>query len=95
MFYEYKIGFMEKIDTLKKRLLYQSQHRGLKEMDMLLGGFAERSIQGMNNEELLEFEDLLAFPDQDLYSWFFEGVPLPEYVSRHLMKRIGDCIKNR
>ena len=79
---------MEKIDTLRKRLLYHSQHRGIKEMDMILGGFAEQSLQTMSHKELLQFKDLLAFPDQDLYSWFFERAPIPENAPRELIEII-------
>lgn len=86
---------MEKIDTLRKRLLYQSQHRGIKEMDLVLGGFAEQSLHALSDEELLQFEDLLAFPDQDLYSWFFEGAEIPDTVPRKLIERINDVIKNK
>lgn len=85
--------FMEKIDTLRKRLLYQSQHRGMKEMDLLLGGFGKQFLQTMTYEELLQFEDLLAFPDQDLYSWFFERVPIPKDIPQKLIEQINDVIK--
>jgi len=86
---------MEKIDILRKRLLYQSQHRGMKEMDMALGGFAEQTLQTMTTEELLRFEDLLAFPDQELYGLFFEGVPFLEGPLQTLIQRIDDFIKNK
>lgn len=79
---------MEKIDTLRKRLLYQSQHRGMKEMDLVLGGFAGRFLHTMTNQELLQFEDLLAIPDQDLYSWFFEGQGIPDSAPRKLIEMI-------
>ena len=86
---------MEKIDILKKRLLYQSQHRGIREMDLVLGGFAQQFLQTLNEEELVQFEDLLAFPDQDLYSWFFEGAEIPDTVSRKLIEMINYFIENK
>lgn len=91
---EYTIP-MEKIDILRKRLLYQSQHRGMKEMDLMLGGFAEQALQNMTLEALVEFEEFLAFPDQDLYGWFFEGVLFPEGPLYELIKRINDFIKSK
>lgn len=86
---------MEQIEILRKRLLYQSQHRGMKEMDVILGGFAEQVLQSMTCGELLEFEDLLAFPDQELYGLFFEGIPLPDGISQKLFERIDDVVKNK
>lgn len=86
---------MEEIDILRKRLLYQSQHRGMKEMDVILGDFAEQALQTMTEEELVQFEDILAFPDQEVYGWFFEGLPHPEEISAPLLERIDDFIKDR
>ena len=78
---------MEDLLTFRKRLLYQSQHRGMREMDFLLGAFGER-VQNMRRSELEEFEFLLSFPDQTLYSLFFEEGPLPEGVSKSLVKEV-------
>lgn len=79
-------------ETLKKRLLYQSQHRGMKEMDLLLGEFARYFLHTMNVEELLAFEDLLAFPDQELYGWFFEKAPIPEDAPHELIKMLDGFV---
>lgn len=84
---------MNHTDTTRKRLYYQSQHRGMREMDLVLGGFAERHLDALNEEELRQFEELLAFPDQELYGWFFEGAPVPDGVSRTLVNMINDDIK--
>lgn len=48
------------------RALYRAVHRGTREMDFLLGKFAEASVQQMNGAELVAFEELLAFPDPEL-----------------------------
>lgn len=60
------------MELLRKRLLYQSQHCGMREMDLLVGHFAERHIPSMSEEELKKFEVLLALPDDDLYGSSFE-----------------------
>ena len=75
-------------ETLRKRLYYQSHHRGMKEMDMLLGGFAEQFLSEMDDKELLQFEDFLAFSDQDLYGWLFEGGAAPQAIPPQLAKRM-------
>ncbi|HUX79265.1 MAG TPA: succinate dehydrogenase assembly factor 2 [Alphaproteobacteria bacterium] len=83
---------MNDLDILRKRLLYQSQHRGMREMDWLLGGFAEKYIGTMSDDELQQFEALLTFPDQDLYGWFFEKLRVPEHVPRALITKIAQLI---
>ncbi len=57
----------------RKRLLYQAQHRGFKEADLVIGGFAAAHLAGMSENELDEFEALLALPDHDLYGWITGG----------------------
>lgn len=57
-------------DTRRRnRLLYRSRHRGTKEMDVLLGSFAERHIGGFSESELDQYEALLAESDPDLLNW--------------------------
>ena len=79
---------MENLEILRKRLLYQSQHRGMREMDMLLGGFAQQHIESMTREELKQFETLIALPDQALFGWFFEKMAIPQDVPSSFIKKI-------
>ncbi|MFZ4762615.1 MAG: succinate dehydrogenase assembly factor 2 [Alphaproteobacteria bacterium] len=60
----------------RKKLLYIAQHRGTKEMDLLLGSFAKSHVDQMTDEELAEFASLLEMPDVDLYHLLI--VPLAE-----------------
>jgi antitoxin CptB len=69
---------MEDSETLRKRLLYQSQHRGMREMDLLLGRFAQRSLPSMSWQDLKRFEALLALPDDELYGLFFDTISPPQ-----------------
>ena len=75
-------------ENLKKRLIYQSQHRGMKEMDLALGRFVKQHIHEMNEEEVLQLEWLLSFPDHVIYGWFFQNDPLPEGAPQKLVQKI-------
>jgi antitoxin CptB len=59
----------EAMETRKKRLLYQSGHRGTKESDLLLGAFAAAHLQAFDAAQLDRFEALLAETDGDLFDW--------------------------
>ena len=67
----------ETTDTRRKRLLYRSWHRGLKEADLLLGSFAERHLDGFTPAELDQWEALLGENDADLLDWIFARRPPP------------------
>ncbi|HVZ03085.1 MAG TPA: succinate dehydrogenase assembly factor 2 [Dongiaceae bacterium] len=64
-------------EGLRRRLLFQSRHRGVKELDLILGPFAERHLPGFSGAELRDFALLLAEPDPDIYDWLAGRVPLP------------------
>ena len=56
-----------KINNLKKRLIYRSQYRGTKEMDKLIGSFVQSNIAKFNNNQLRELEKFLDIDDDTLY----------------------------
>ena len=60
-------------DTRRRRALYRAQHRGTKEMDFLLGRFAEARLPDMVSADLAAFEELLSLPDPDLQGWLMHG----------------------
>ncbi|SUZ33047.1 FAD assembly factor SdhE [Roseibaca ekhonensis] len=52
-----------------KRLKMRSWRRGMKEMDLILGPFADTALAGLSEPELAAYESLLEENDQDLYLW--------------------------
>jgi len=60
------------IDILRKKVLYMSTHRGCKEMDIILGQFAESHINTLTDAEVLIYEKLLELSDNILYNLISE-----------------------
>jgi antitoxin CptB len=56
------------LDDRRKRLLFRCWHRGTREMDLILGRFADAEIETLDDDELAELEVLLEVPDPDLYA---------------------------
>lgn len=52
-----------------KRLRMRAWHRGIKEMDLILGGWADGHLAAADDATLDAFEAVLAEADHDLYSW--------------------------
>jgi len=75
-------------DPRLKRILFRCWHRGMKEMDLLLGGFANAKIDELTEDELAELEHLLTAHDQDLYAWMTGRKPLPQEWDGPLYRRI-------
>ena len=76
-------------ETRRKRLLWRASHRGIKEMDLILGGFAKARIAAMDEAELAELEAIIDLPDQELLSWATKITPVPaEHASMLLMEML-------
>ncbi len=68
------------MDDRRKRLLFRCWHRGTREMDLILGRFADAEIVALTDLELTDLESLIEVPDPDLYAALIGGNLLaPEY----------------
>lgn len=61
----------------RRRAVYRATHRGTKEMDWLLGRFAEAMVAGMSVSALGRFEHLLGLPDPEIYEMIFDPQVAP------------------
>jgi antitoxin CptB len=76
------------LDDRRKRLLFRCWHRGTREMDMILGGFADAHIADMSDVEVADLERLIELPDPDLYAALSGGAPLPPEYAQGIFIRI-------
>jgi antitoxin CptB len=78
------------LDDRRKRLLFRCWHRGTREMDLILGRFADAEIARLADGDLAELERLLDVPDPDLYAALTGGKPLAPQDASALFDRIKD-----
>jgi antitoxin CptB len=64
------------MDTRRKKLIYRSRHRGTKEMDIIMGKFADAFIPSCDDVMLNAYEILLDEQDPDLYNWIVGLTPV-------------------
>ena len=76
------------MNNLIKKLLYRANHRGTKEMDLVIGGFANENLKKLTFEELKEFEILLNFSDKELSSWLVDNKKNIELENFSVSKKI-------
>lgn len=71
----------DSLDILKKRLLFQSMHRGMKELDTIFTKFAKDYLHTFTLQQLKEYEAFLSLPEADLYQYLLQQRPLPENLA--------------
>ncbi|SFO17288.1 antitoxin CptB [Bradyrhizobium sp. Ghvi] len=76
------------LDDRRKRLLFRCWHRGTREMDLILGRFADAEIGNLSEAELTQLETLLEVNDPDLYAAITGDKLLPADVAGALFARI-------
>ena len=59
----------EGLDPRRRRLKFRLWHRGIREMDLVLGAFADAELAGLNDADLTEVEAWLEIPDQQMFAW--------------------------
>ena len=74
------------LDKRRKRLKFRSWHRGMREMDLLIGRFADRNLDVFSERQLDLFETLLDETDPDLYDWITERQPIPQEFNHDVMR---------
>jgi antitoxin CptB len=76
------------LDDRRKRLLFRCWHRGTREMDLILGRFADITIATLSSDELAELERLIEVPDSDLYAALSGDAALASAYAGPLFERI-------
>ena len=66
------------LTTRRKRLKFRSWHRGIREMDLIMGRFADAHIDALDADGLDTLEAILEIPDQTLYEMLVRGAPAPD-----------------
>jgi len=81
-------GANEVLEPRRKKLLFRSWHRGMREMDFILGRFADAEIAGLTGDDLDQYERLLDFPDDQFFLLVTGDLPVPAHLDCLLLHRI-------
>ncbi len=78
----------EGLDGRRRRLLFRCRHRGIREMDFVLGRFADAELQTLGDGELDELETWLDIPDQQIFAWVNGSEPAPAEMNTALFRKL-------
>ena len=76
------------LDVRRRQILYRAWHRGMREMDLIMGRFADAEIGDLSDEDLAEFERLIEVPDRDLLGWITGEIETPSNYDTSVFQRL-------
>ncbi len=76
------------LDPRRRRALFRAWHRGTREMDLLMGRFADTLLPDISDADLDRFEALIEVPDRDLFDWIAGKTPVPGNYASPLFERL-------
>jgi antitoxin CptB len=79
----------EGLDTRRRRTHFRCWHRGMREMDLILGRFADAHIADLSDDELDTLEALMEEQDRDLLIWLTGEAPTPDDVNTEFFQKLA------
>ncbi|GGD88896.1 hypothetical protein GCM10011390_04580 [Aureimonas endophytica] len=76
------------LDIRRRKALFRSWHRGTREMDLVLGRFADAEIDRLDDAEMDDYELLMEAPDRDLFQWLTGEAETPQNYDTSVFRRI-------
>lgn len=76
------------LDARRRKLLFRSWHRGMREMDLILGTFADAEIGALTGEEIDQYERLLDTPDTEFLPMVTGERPVPRDIDCAVLQKI-------
>ena len=80
----------EGLDARRRRLLFRCRHRGIREMDFVLGRFADAELARLTDAEMDVLESWLDIPDQQIFAWVNGSEPVPGDIDTPMFRRLRD-----
>ena len=77
---------MNDLDKKRKQLIFRSWHRGTKEMDLLLGSFADKYVPSFSDAQVDQYAHILTYNDPDLYNWITGKEPPDDDMPQDMFK---------
>jgi antitoxin CptB len=76
------------LDARRKRLLFRCWHRGTKELDLIIGGFADAHLPTLSEAELDQLEQIIEAPEPELYAALTADGPAPQGVFGEVFEKM-------
>jgi antitoxin CptB len=80
----------EGLDVRRRKLLFRAWRRGVREMDLIVGRFADAYIDKFDESALDDFERLIEAPNAELYAWVVGDDDIPANYDTPVLRQLID-----
>ena len=79
---------MQQLDAVRRKLYFRSNHRGIKEMDIIFTKFAEIVLPDLPDADVEDYQRILELADDKLFAWATGRDAVPEDIRSPLLDRL-------
>lgn len=76
------------LDARRRKILFRSWHRGMLEMDLIMGRFADAMLASLAETELDDLEKLLEAEDREVLGWVIGEIATPHDYDTLVLRKI-------
>jgi antitoxin CptB len=76
------------LDPRRRRVLFRSWHRGMREMDIIYGKFADAEVANLSDAELDDYETLMDLPDRDVLMFVTGEAETPAHYDTPVFRKM-------
>ena len=78
----------EPLEIRRKRIRFRAWHSGMREVDLLLGRYADAHVASLDEAGLTGFEALLDVPDRELLGWIMGETTIPAADDSPMLRQV-------
>jgi antitoxin CptB len=78
------------LDERRRKLLFRAWRRGVREMDLIVGRFADVHIEKFDDAGLDDFERLIEAPNAELYAWVIGAEAIPANYDTAVLAKLRE-----
>jgi antitoxin CptB len=78
------------LDERRRRILFRAWHRGTRELDLLIGRFADARLDALSEGEVDQLEHMMDAQDVDIYGWITGSRAVPPDYDTALLQSLRD-----
>jgi antitoxin CptB len=83
------------LDARRRRILFRAWHRGMREVDLILGPFADAEVAALSEAEVDDLERLMDVPDPEVLAWLMGERPVAREHDTPLWRRLTEFHTHR